>query len=426
MKYFNVRLQYGKSDVEVYVPLANLLGVLVPKHLVLPQAAENPDISAFDAEIERALSNPINSLPLYELVQPGMKITVVASDITRPSPTSKLLPPLIERFGKAGVRNKDITIVFAMGIHRNHKEAEKRQLVGGKIYQNHRCVDSSQGRDYVCLGKTSFGTPVEICRAVVEADFVVCTGNIEYHYFAGYSGGAKAIMPGCASRASVEANHAMQFWPGARAGSYEDNPVRQDIEQAGQMVGIDFILNVVLDEQKRIVKAVAGDVIRAHAIGRQFVDSIYGAFIPERSDIVLASCGGHPKDLNLYQAQKALENASRAVKPGGTVILMAECSEGLGDGVFTEYMAGMDLDEILNSIVEKFVLGGHKAAAVARVLKKCNVILVTGMDPDLVRTCKFLWAPSVQEALSRAFAELGQAATVWVMPYAGSIVPFSK
>lgn len=425
MDHSIVDFRYGKSEVKVALPSRNLLGVLAPRHLDLPGYTQSTNTSD-GAEIERALANPIGSLPVESLVRPGMKIAIVVSDITRPSPTSRLLPPLINRLTGAGARDEDITIVFAMGIHRNHKESEKRLLVGEEFYRRFRCLDSSEGHDYVSLGETSFGTPLKICRPVVEADVLICTGNIEYHYFAGYSGGAKAVMPGCAGRATVEANHAMQLWPGAESGSRKDNPVRRDIEEAGKMAGIDFVLNVVLDEEKRIVRAVAGDVIEAHLAGSQVVDSIYGAPISEKSDIVVASCGGYPKDLNLYQAQKALENAARAVKPGGIIILLAECLEGMGEKVFADYMTAMDLDEILFSIAKQFVLGGHKAAAIARVLKKCNVILVTGMKPDLVKACKLSWAPSVKEALFRAFTELGKDATVWAMPYAGSTVPLMK
>jgi nickel-dependent lactate racemase len=435
MNFSGIELKYGTTRVKVSMASENLLGILEPgNHVVLPHRAHAPRSHAVpgaahfaltneDAEIQRALANPIGSRRLEDLVSPGMKVTIIASDATRPCPTATLLPPLIKRLSNAGIRDQDITIVFAMGIHRNHSEPEKRRLVGSEVYQRYKCVDSSEGQDYVYLGTTSYGTPVEIARVVVEADFLVCTGNIEYHYFAGYSGGTKAALPGCASRASVEANHAMQLWPGAESGSYDDNPVRNDIEEAGKMVGIDFILNVVLDEEKRIVKAVAGNPVEAHAAGRQVVDAIYGVTISQRSDIVLASCGGHPKDLNLYQAQKAIENASRAVKPGGAIILLAECPEGIGESVFESYITGMDLDHILSSIAEKFVLGGHKAAAIARVLKKCSVTLVTCMNRDLVESCKLFWAPSAQEALSKAFGELGKCATIWVMPYAGSTVP---
>ena len=209
----------------------------------------------------------------------------------------------------------------------------------------------------------------------------------------------------------------------AVAGSYDNNPVRQDMEEAGRIIGADFILNAVLDDEQRIIKCVAGHAEIAHSIGRQVVDDTYGTAISERSDIVLASCGGYPKDLDLYQAQKALNNAARAVKPQGTIILLAECSDGFGNRLFEEYMTKMSLDEIILAIQKQFVLGGHKAAAVARVLKQCDVFLITGMERALVEASGFSYATSPAKALQSAFENLGEKSTIWAMPYAGSTVP---
>ncbi|HHW19399.1 MAG TPA: nickel-dependent lactate racemase [Firmicutes bacterium] len=413
--YSDIEMGYGKSKVRLKMPEKNLIGVLRPVEPEVPESEE--------AEIEGALDNPIGSGRLEEIVRPGMKVVIMASDITRPSPTKKLLPPLIRRLERAGVKDEDITVVFGMGIHRNHTEEEKRVLVGAEIYERFRCVDSTETGDFVFLGTTSRGTPLEVCRPVAECDFLIGTGNVEYHYFVGYSGGAKAVLPGACSRRTVEANHSMQLLPGAEIARYDDNPVRQDIEEAGEIIGIDYILNVVLDDKKRIVKAVAGHPRMAHAAARQVVDSIYGVKIPERADIVIASAGGYPKDVNLYQAQKGLDNAGKAVRDGGTIILLGECPEGLGEKTFEKYMTEMDVDDILESIRRKFVLGGHKAAAIARILKRADVFLVSSMDPELVRRCKLRPFRTLEEALEEAFNKHGPDARVLVMPYAGSTVP---
>ncbi|MGE5580273.1 MAG: nickel-dependent lactate racemase [Bacillota bacterium] len=306
-------LLYGKSAARVSVPSASVAGVLLPTEPVLPQDEK--------AEIERALRNPTGSPPLEELAKPGMKVVIMASDMTRPSPSHKLLPPLLERLKSVGLPEDDVTVVFGMGIHRHMTDAEKRALVGDRVFDNYRCVESTESGEYIHLGTTSRGTPVEVCPEVASCDLLICTGNIEYHYFAGYSGGVKAVLPGACSQRTVEANHAMQLLPGAELGSYDNNPVRQDIEEAGKMIGVDFILNVVLDEKKNIVRAVAGDPVQALAEGREVVDRLYGIPIEREADIVVVSAGGRPKDVNLYQAQKALENATRAVKPGGVIVL---------------------------------------------------------------------------------------------------------
>lgn len=406
---------YGNGMMAVEIPAESLLDVLRPAEPELPASEAD--------EIERALDNPTGSPRLEDLAKPGMRVVVMASDITRPSPTSKLLPPILRRLNSAGVADSDITVMFGLGIHRQHTAQEKKALVGPEVFDRVKCVDSTESGEFVFLGTTSRGTPIEINRLVAECDLLIATGNVEYHYFAGYSGGAKAVIPGACSKRTVEANHSMQLLPGAEIGSYDDNPVRQDIEEAAKMVGLDFIVNVVLDEKKRIVRAVSGDPLAAHAEARGLTDSVYGVKIDCLADVVLASAGGYPKDLNMYQAQKSLENAKHAVREGGVIILAAECSEGFGEPTFEEYMTGRGRDEILESIRRKFALGGHKAAAVARVLKRADVCLVSALDEGSVRRCGMKPFAGLQEALAEALSRTGPGSKVWVMPYAGSTVP---
>jgi nickel-dependent lactate racemase len=411
-------LKYGKSTVTVSVPAESLLGVLLPREPHLPDDER--------AELERALDEPIGSGRIEEIAGQGLKTVIMVSDMTRPSPSYKLLPPLLSRLGRAGMPDSDITIVFGMGIHRHMTDDEKRALVGADVFARYRCVESTGSGEYVALGVTSRGTPVEVCPDVAACDLLICTGNIEYHYFAGYSGGVKAVLPGACNQRTVEANHAMQLLPGAELGSYDNNPVRQDMEEAGKIIGVDFILNVVLDEKKNIVKAVAGDPVKALAVGRKVVDDLYGIPIQRQADIVLVSAGGRPKDVNIYQAQKALENATRAVRDGGIIVLVAECPEGLGERNFEEYMTGYPLDEIIERVRARFVLGAHKAAAIARTLKKAGIHLASAVDPALVAACKMKAFGSAQEAIDAAFGELGGDASVLVMPFGGSTAPFVR
>ena len=220
------------------------------------------------------------------------------------------------------------------------------------------------------VGTTSRGTRLEVFEPYLDADLRICTGNIEYHYFAGFSGGAKAVVPGLCSYAAIRDNHSMMLAPTARAGILDGNPVREDIDEAGGLVGVDFIFNVVLDEEKRIIHAVAGHYLEAH---REGVRRLRRALRPARStaaaDVVIASPGGRPKDINLYQAQKTLDNVGGAVRDGGVVILVARCREGFGQKAFEEWMCGMGTPQVLiDRIQREFVLGGHKAAAVAGLL----------------------------------------------------------
>ena len=406
---------FGTGVQEVDVPEKNLIGEL--------HANPVPAGPGETEEVLRALREPIGSPRLKDIVHAGEKIAVITSDVTRPMPTAKVMPLLLDELYAGGVRPEDITLVFALGSHRRQSEEEHRRLAGERAFREIRCIDSDPD-DCVSYGKTSYGTPVDITRTVAEADRRICLGNIEYHYFAGYSGGAKAVMPGCSTRAAIQANHSRMILPECCAGSLENNPLRHDIEEAGRMVGIDFILNVVLSEHKEILKAVAGDPVLAHREGCAFLDKLYRIELQEAADIVLVSQGGAPKDLNLYQTQKALDNAKHAVKDGGIIILIGSCREGLGEKTFEEWMtAAPTARSLIERIRREFRLGGHKAAAIAMVLERAEVDLVSELDDDFVRSIFLEPQPSAQAALDRAFAKLGPDARVLSMPYGGSTLP---
>ncbi len=410
-----VQFGFGTGFQEVEIPDRNFLGEMHANEVKTELTGE--------AEVRRALSAPIGSARLRDIVRPGEKIAIITSDITRPMPTYKVMPALLDELYEAGVSKEDITLVFALGSHRKQTPEEHRKLAGERAYSEIRCVDSDPV-DCVSYGNTSRGTPVDIFRVVAEADRRICLGNIEYHYFAGYSGGAKAIMPGVSTRAAIQANHSRMVQPECCAGALETNPLRMDIEEAGSMVGIDFIVNVVLSEHKEILRAVAGDPVLAHREGCRFLDRLYRKEIREAADIVLVSQGGAPKDLNLYQTQKALDNAKHAVKDGGVIILIGSCREGLGERVFEEWMTtAPTAHSLIDRIGKEFKLGGHKAAAIAMVLEKAEVDLVSDLDDDFVRSIFLTPQPSAQAALDHALRKLGKDATVLAMPFGGSTLP---
>ena len=408
---------FGNTVQKVSVRDKNVIGVLHANEV--KHELEGAD------EVRRALANPIGAPLLKEVVRPGEKVAIVTSDITRPMPTYVVMPPLLDALYEAGVKKEDITLVFALGSHRHHTPEEMKKLAGERAYAEIKCVDSDP-TDCVHMGVTSHGTPVDVFRTVAEADRRICLGNIEYHYFAGYSGGAKAIMPGVSTRAAIQSNHSQMVSEDACAGKLEGNPVREDIEEAGAICGIDYILNVVLDEHKHVIMAAAGDAVKAHREACRFLDRIYRKEIPERADIVLVSQGGAPKDLNLYQTQKALDNAKHAVKKGGIVILIGSCREGLGEGVFEDWMLHSPSPKaMIERIRTDFQLGGHKAAAIAMVLENADIYLVSDLPEDFVRKIFLEPKASAQEALDCAFAKLGKDATVLAMPYGGSTLPLA-
>lgn len=409
---------FGSGCQTVCVSDAQLLDILRAGQAEPPESEE--------AELKRALSDPIGAIPLCKHDLSGKKIAIITSDITRPLPTYKIMPVLLEELYAAGACPGDITLVFALGSHRNHTPAEMEKLAGTQAWQQIRCIDSDP-TDCIHLGITDAGTPVDITRSVAEADYRICLGNIEFHYFAGYSGGVKAIMPGVSTRDAIQSNHSMMVRPEACAGNLDTNPVRQDIEQAGKICGVDYIVNVVLDEHKHILKAVAGDPVLAHREGCRFLDTIYLKELDAPADIVIVSQGGAPKDLNLYQTQKALDNARHAVRQGGVIILIGSCKEGLGEHVFEQWMTQSPSPAaMIERIGHDFQLGGHKAAAIAMTLEKADIYLVSEMEPDFVRSLFLTPMPDAQSALDAALKKLGANATVLAMPFGGSTLPRIK
>ena len=406
---------YGAGVQTVQVPEKNLMGILTANEMQHERRGE--------AAVRYALAHPIGTVPLRDLAKPGQKIAIIASDVSRPVPSYELLPAILEELTAAGCRDEDITVVFALGSHRHHTPQEQERLAGSGVFHRVRCVDSDPD-DCIHMGDTKSGTPVDVTRVVAEADFRICTGNIEFHYFAGYSGGVKAIMPGVSTPAAIQSNHRMMVSELACAGNLDTNPLRQDIEEAGKICGVDYIVNVVLDEHRKIVYAVAGDAVLAHREGCRYLDRMYRKPIAERADIVLVSQGGAPKDANLYQTQKALDNAKHAVKKGGTIILIGACPEGLGSAKFEQWLTGSpSAHAMVERIGREFELGGHKAAAIGMVLENARIDLVSEMDDDFVRSIFLNPQPSAQTAFEEAMKRYGPDATVLAMPFGGATLP---
>ncbi len=409
---------YGPGVQKVDVPDKNLVDILMANEM-------EHERRGADA-VDYALENPIGTPKLSEMVKPGQKVVIITSDISRPLPSYDVLPSVLKELEAGGIPDEDITVVFALGSHRKQTEEENRRLAGDYAYEKVRCINSDPD-DCIHMGESSNGTPFDFTRVVAEADFRIALGNIEFHYFAGYSGGVKALMPGVSTPAAIQCNHSLMVSPDACAGKLEGNPVREDLEQALSACPIHFIVNAVLDEHKHIVYAVAGDVIKAHRVGCRYLDKMYRKPIPTRADIVLVSQGGAPKDANLYQTQKALDNAKHAVRKGGTMIVIGACNEGLGSAKFEEWLTGAPTaHSMIDRIAKDFQLGGHKAAAIAMVLENAQIDLVSEMDDDFVRSIFMNPQPDAQTAFDEAMARYGENATVIAMPFGGATLPMPQ
>ncbi|MDD5659798.1 MAG: nickel-dependent lactate racemase [Actinomycetota bacterium] len=393
----NINIAYGKENIFLEIPEANLQDIIQSEE-------DGKSIIDENIVIKSAFKNPIASQKLCELAKGKKNAIILTSDITRPCPSYKFLPTLIKELNNGGIENRNIKIILGLGIHRSHTESEKRKLVGDYVYEKINIKDSNP-QDTRLIGRTTFGTPVEVYEEVLGAGILIATGNIEYHYFAGYSGGAKAVMPGICSRNSIQANHKMMLDDKAKAGNFYDNPVRADIEEAGKLVGIDFIFNVILDDHKNIIAAVAGKNNEAYIEGVKKYDAIYKREVKDKADIVITSPGGYPKDLNLYQSQKALENVKNISKEDGEIILVAKCPEGFGEDVFKEWMTNCKNYHLLREALKKnFVLGGHKAVAISKIISSKNVFLYSDFNPDETSMMGFKKVGNIQKHIDDRIA----------------------
>jgi lactate racemase len=402
----SVKLGYGRGCLELTIDE----GAEVLQEMELSAAPPGENARALDSPYERRLED-------YEGCRSA---AILASDITRPAPSHLLLPPLIRRLKALGI--SDIKIVFALGTHRRMTQAEELLLLKDCIKQPRLQHDP---KNCVSLGETRRGTPVEINETVASSDLIVATGNIEYHYYAGYSGGAKALLPGVSSERSVIRNHELMRDPRSATGRL-DSPVRLDMEDAAGVAGLDFILNTVLNGRNEVVQAVAGDYISAHRQGAATVDRMYRRPV-KPAEIVVTCAGGRPKDLNLFQAQKALDNAKNAAIPGGSIILVAECSEGLGHQVFERWAeeAG-SAEECWERFGREYEFGGHKAAFLAKESMEHHLILVSALPRERAQMCFFTSAKTLDEALALAMAQQGQDARMIVMPHGNLTLAVSE
>lgn len=418
----DVWLPFGKTEICLTIPARNFLGLIEPKEKV---GVQDPIV-----EVKRALNEPIGAKKIHEIADPGSKVAIVVDDATRPTPSHLMVPPIIEELKLAGVKDENITIIFGCGTHRPVTEEEALKILGENVVKRFKVISHNcRAPDLIYIGTTPrHGTKVYINKVFADADIKILTGDICLHYYAGYGGGRKSILPGIAGEETIRANHAMLLHPNAKTGVLEGNPVHEDMMDAAKMANVDFILNVVINSKGEIVKAFAGDLEKAFYEGVKLVDEMYKVQVDQRADIVVVSPGGYPSDLDLFQAYKAVDSALNVVKRGGVIVLIAECSEGYGNQVFYEWMVKFkDLRIIEKQIKQNFVLGGHKAYYLLKALQKAQIILVSVMpDYYAVNVFKLKTARTANEALSQAFTITGEKAKVWAIPYGNYTLPEVK
>lgn len=408
-----IQLAYGNKYLNIELPKKNSVSIISPLHAAA--ACGGSELVA------SALANPFNSPSLTDIIakKQAQNAVIVVNDITRPTPYELILPPLLAEIEEAGILSSNITLVIATGIHRPHSEQDNLDIFGSEVCQQYRIENHDPDANLKSLGILSNGMDLVINKTVAEADLLITTGVVTLHYFAGFSGGRKSILPGIASRPTIEANHKMMNDPRSRLGNYEDNPVSDLMIEAANKVGVDFIVNVVLHSHHEIEYCVTGELEQAWLEAVKYCEQMNVVEIDAAADIVIASCGGYPKDINMYQAQKAMDAAVLAVKPGGTIILLAECREGLGEDTFADWIDQASCPaDIVQRFHHNFELGGHKAFAICRTIANADVYLLSDLSDQRVQDLFLTPIHSVHEGLNKALQKHGDDASIIIMPEA--------
>ena len=413
-----VKLKYGETSLSVDIPDKNLIGIINPRFV--------NGVGNVEKEILRAISNPIKAPTLDKIAKPGNKVAIVVDDHTRPIKSKIIVKPLLDYLNKIGIQDEDVTIIIGHGSHRKIRLDEAENILGKEILERVNWIPhDANSEDLVYVGETSYKTKVYINKVFHDADVKILTGDVCLHYYAGYGGGRKSVLPAISGIETISHNHAMLTHPKATTGNLDGNPIHLDMTEAARLAKPDFIINVVMNHKKEIVKAFAGDLEEAFMQGVKLVDQIYKVKVDKQADIVLVSAGGYPSDIDLYQAYKAIDSALRVVKPGGVLVVAAECRDGHGHKVFYEWMKKYQtIEDMEKQIKTNFKLGGHKAYYILKARQKADIILISKMNPKEVKNIfKLEPAKNLDDALEMAFAKKGKNAKIFIMPEAAKVLP---
>ncbi|GAB4521778.1 MAG: nickel-dependent lactate racemase [Anaerolineae bacterium] len=415
-----IRVSYGKTHQIASLPQPYTAEWIQPR-----DTAAAPD--AF-AVVENALQHPIGEVTLAQFR--GVKSAAIAiNDKTRPVPHDQLLPPLLAQLEDLGLPPEAITLVIATGTHPVMLPEEYTHILPQDIINRYPivCHDAYDDSTLVYLGQTLRDTPVFINKAYMAAQLRLVVGNIEPHQFMGFSGGVKSAAIGLAGKATINHNHAMMMDAQAQLGVYETNPARQDVEDIGRMIGIHFAHNALLNGKKQIVDVLSGDPVAVMTAALDRVREIYQVPVSSAFDLLIVSPGGHPKDINVYQAQKALGHAALVMKDGGTVILCAACPEGTGSKAYEQWITDGTKhthDDVFTHFQQEgFKVGPHKAYQISRDASRIRVMLISDMPAPFVSQLLLYPQPDLQTALDAALLHLPAEAHIGVMPSANNTIP---
>ena len=426
-----ISLAYGKGQVNFAIPEEQLLYVLQGNNHQPPQDLK--------AAYLHALRNPIDSPPLSQVVRPGDKVAITVSDITRSwQRNNTTLPILLEELNEAGVMDQDVTVIIAVGAHRQNSGEEFVELCSDEVCHRVRVVNHNawETENMVHLGRTSRGTEVSVNRLVAEADKVICTGGVIYHYMVGYGGGRKSIMPGVSSLKTIQQSHMYAMHAEVGKGSNpisanmitRGNPAHDDMMDVASFVNPDFIVNVVPNLDGEICGIFAGNWVGAWLEATKMVDRIFGVEIEEQADIVIATAGGYPKDINLYQTQKTIDNAVYAMKRGGACIILAECPDISEPAEFFDWFNIEDQVEMEKAVRANYLISGWVAVRQREYANLGSIILLTKPEnKELAQKAAVQPVASMPEALELAYKSCGaDQPKVTIMPQGANTFPIMK
>ena len=411
-----VEMRYGTGTLPLEIPEGNVVGVL--------EIAESVPLPDENGAVREALARPIASPPLAELAGGRESACIVISDITRPVPNKVILPPLLEVLEQSGIPREKITILIATGIHRPNNTEELETMVGSDIMETYRIVNhfSQKPETHTHLGKTENGTPVYINTTYLKADLKITTGLIEPHLMAGYSGGRKAICPGIASVETMKVMHGPELMehPKSAVGILDGNPFHKEATEIARMAGVDFNLNVAIDKHRNITGIFAGELVESHRVGAAFVEKQAKVTLPAPADAVVVSSAGYPLDSTFYQAIKGLLTAVEIVKQGGSILLVAACSEGIGSKPFTDLIFKTDdLTAFVQGLYNpaNFVIDQWQLEELAKVARKADIYFYTDGIPYHQRAKLFVHPlKTPQEGIQEILDRYGADAQIAVIP----------
>jgi nickel-dependent lactate racemase len=418
-----ISLGYGRGEVRLNLSHRPDVKVLLPP--------KSPSTEPAVRLLARSLASPVGSAPLSEMAAGKKSVTIVVPDKTRPPVARDVLPFLLQELEAAGVRSSDINIFIACGIHARHTDDDIRPLVGDEVFETHRIFqnDGRSAGDFVSLGTTSRGTPVEVNRVVADSDLVLPVGGLAFHYFAGFTGG-RMIIPGAASVNTVENNHRLtlteagEMNPGCASGALAGNPVHEDmLECVGHIPGDIYLVSVISDGWGNVAGVVSGDIVESHEAGTRLVRQLFECRLEGPCDVAVAGAGGHPLDVNLIQSHKSLEHAAASVRDGGVLIGVLACEEGIGSETFLPWFKYPDSREVTRNLYANYELNGHTALSFMQKRERVRVILVTDLARETVEELGVYHAGNLDEALSMADAVCGKGARMCVFPLAWGLLP---